>query len=120
MAHYVDGFIVPVPKSKLAAYRRMALRGAKVWKDHGALEYVECLADDVSWGKRTSFQRAVKMNRRSETVVFSFIVYKSRRDRDRINKKVMADPRMAAFDPKDMPADMSRMIYGGFKAIVEL
>jgi len=120
MAHYVDGFIVPVPKSKLAAYRRMALRGAKVWKDHGALEYVECLADDVSWGKRTSFQRAVKMNRRSETVVFSYIVYKSRRDRDRIMKKVMADPRLAdMMDMKKLPFDAKRMIFGGFKTIVE-
>ena len=120
MAHYVDGFIVPVPKSKLAAYRRMALRGAKVWKDHGALEYVECLADDVSWGKRTSFQRAVKMNRRSETVVFSFIVYKSRRDRDRINKKVMADPRLKEMmDPKTMLFDGMRMFWGGFKSLVE-
>jgi uncharacterized protein YbaA (DUF1428 family) len=117
---YVDGFIVPVPKSKLAAYRRMAQRGAKVWKEHGALEYVECLADDVSWGKRTSFQRAVKMNRRSETVVFSYIVYSSRRDRDRIMKKVMADPRLADFmDMKKLPFDAKRMIFGGFRTIVE-
>jgi uncharacterized protein YbaA (DUF1428 family) len=120
MPHYVDGFIVPVPKSKLAAYKRMARLGAKVWKEHGALEYVECLADDVSWGKRTSFQRAVKMNRRSETVVFSYIVYSSRRDRDRIMKKVMADPRMGEMmDLKKLPFDAKRMIYGGFRTIVE-
>jgi uncharacterized protein YbaA (DUF1428 family) len=120
MPRYVDGFIVPVPKSKLAAYRRMAQRGARVWKEHGALEYVECLADDVSWGKRTSFQRAVKMNRRSETVVFSYIVYSSRRDRDRIMKKVMADPRLADFmDMKKLPFDAKRMIFGGFRTIVE-
>jgi uncharacterized protein YbaA (DUF1428 family) len=120
MPHYVDGFIVPIPKSKLAAYLRMARLGAKVWKEHGALEYVECLADDVSWGKRTSFQRAVKMNRRSETVVFSYIVYKSRRDRDRINKKVMTDPRLKdMMDLKKLPFDAKRMIYGGFRTIVE-
>ena len=119
MPHYVDGFLVPVPKRKLAAYLRMARLGAKVWKEHGALEYVECLADDISWGKRTSFQRAVKMNRRSETVVFSYIVYKSRRDRDRINKKVMADPRLEKMmDPENMPFDPKRMAMGGFKSIV--
>src|SRR3954471_14365056 len=95
MARYIDGFVVPVPKSKLAAYKKMARRAGKIWKEYGALEYVEGLADDVSWGKRTSFQRAVKMNRRSETVMFSFIIYKSKGDRDRINKKVMSDPRLA-------------------------
>ena len=120
MARYIDGFVVPVPKSKLEAYKRMARRGAKVWKDHGALEYVECIADDVKWGKRTSFPRSVKMNRRSETVFFSYIVYKSRRDRDRIMKKVMADPRLAdMMDMKKLPFDARRMIYGGFKAIVD-
>ena len=120
MAHYVDGFVVPVPKSKLAAYRRMAQRGKKVWMEHGALAYVEAVADDVSWGKRTSFQRAVKMNRRSETVFFSYIVYKSRKDRDRIMKKVMADPRLAdMMDMKKLPFDAKRMIFGGFKTIVE-
>ena len=116
---YIDGFVVPVPKSKLAAYKKMARRAGKVWKDHGALEYVECVADDVKWGKRTSFPRSVKMNRRSETVFFSFIVYKSRADRDRINKKVMSDKRLAAsMDPKTMPFDAKRMIYGGFKPVV--
>ena len=120
MARYIDGFVVPVPKSKLGAYKRMARRGAKVWKDHGALEYVECIADDVKWGKRTSFPRSVKMNRRSETVFFSYIVYKSRRDRDRIMKKVMADPRLAdMMDMKKLPFDARRMIFGGFKAIVD-
>ena len=121
MARYVDGFVVPVPKSKLAAYVRMARRAAKVWKDHGALEYVECIADDVKWGKRTSFPRSVKMNRRSETVFFSYIVYKSRRDRDRIMKKVMSDPRLAdMMDMKKLPFDARRMIYGGFKTIVDV
>ena len=116
---YIDGFVVPVPKSKLAAYKKMARRAGKVWKDHGALEYVECVADDVKWGKRTSFPRSVKMNRRSETVFFSFIVYKSRADRDRINKKVMSDPRLAdMMDMKKLPFDAKRMIYGGFKPVV--
>ena len=121
MARYVDGFVVPVPKSKLAAYMRMARRAAKVWKDHGALEYVECIADDVKWGKRTSFPRSVKMNRRSETVFFSYIVYKSRRDRDRIMKKVMSDPRLAdMMDMKKLPFDAKRMIYGGFRTLVDM
>ena len=120
MARYVDGFVVPVPKSKLDAYRKMARRAGKVWKEYGALEYVECLADDVKWGKRTSFPRSVKMKRPSETVFFSYIVYKSRRDRDRIMKKVMADPRLAdMMDPKTLPFDAKRMIWGGFRTMVE-
>ena len=120
MARYVDGFVVPVPKSKLEAYKRMARRAAKVWKEYGSLEYVECIADDVKWGKRTSFPRSVKMNRRSETVFFSYIVYKSRRDRDRIMKKVMSDPRLAdMMDMKKLPFDAKRMIWGGFKTVVD-
>jgi len=120
MARYVDGFVVPVPKRKLAAYKKMAQLGAKVWMEHGALEYVECVADDVKWGKRTSFPRAVKMNQRSETVFFSYIVYKSRKDRDRIMKKVMADPRLAdMMDLKNLPFDAKRMIFGGFKPVVD-
>jgi uncharacterized protein YbaA (DUF1428 family) len=121
MARYIDGFVVPVPKRKLAAYRAMARRAGKIWKEYGALEYVECIADDVSWGKRTSFPRSVKMKRPSETVVFSFIAYKSRADRNRINKKVMSDPRLAdMMDMKKLPFDARRMIYGGFKTLVEL
>ncbi len=109
MARYIDGFVVPVPKRKLAAYKAMARRAGKVWKDYGALEYVECIADDVKWGKRTSFPRSVKMNRRSETVFFSYIVYKSRGDRDRIMKKVMSDPRLAdMMDLKKIPFDDDR------------
>jgi uncharacterized protein YbaA (DUF1428 family) len=88
---YIDGFVVPVPKKKLAAYKAMARRAGKVWKEYGALEYVECVADDVKWGKRTSFPRSVKMNRRSETVFFRTSVYKSRADPRRIMKKVMSD-----------------------------
>ena len=121
MAHYIDGFVVPVPKRKLAAYRSMAKRAGKVWKEHGALEYVECIADDVPWGKRTSFPRSVKMNRRSETVFFSYIVYRSRADRDRIMKKVMSDPRLKdMMDMKNLPFDAKRMIWGGFKTMVEM
>ena len=117
---YVDGFVVPVPKKKLQAYRRMAQKAGKVWREHGALEYRECVADDVKWGKRTSFPRSVKQ-KPGETVVFSYIVYKSRADRDRVIAKVMKDKRLAAMmDPKAMPFDAKRMIYGGFKVIVAL
>jgi uncharacterized protein YbaA (DUF1428 family) len=118
MATYVDGFIVPVPKRKLAAYRAMAKLGAKVWREHGALEYRECVAEDVKVGKRTSFPRSVKL-KPGETVVFSWIVYKSRAQRDRIMAKVMKDPRLAdMMDPKNVPFDMKRMIYGGFELFV--
>jgi uncharacterized protein YbaA (DUF1428 family) len=117
--HYVDGFVVPVPRKKLKAYRTMAVKAAKVWRDHGALEVVECVADDVKKGKWTSFPRSVKL-KPGETVVFSYIVYKSRKDRDRVMAKVMKDPRLAdMMDPKQMPFDGKRMIFGGFKTIVE-
>jgi uncharacterized protein YbaA (DUF1428 family) len=117
---YVDGFVVPVPKKNLNAYRSMARKAGKVWKDHGALEYRECVADDVKVGKWTSFPRSVKLKPR-ETVMFSYIVYKSRADRDRILAKVMKDKRLAKMmDPKAMPFDGKRMIYGGFKAVVDL
>ena len=115
---YVDGFVVPVPKKKIAAYRRMAQKAGKVWREHGALEYRECIADDVKWGKRTSFPRGVKQ-KPGETVFFSYIVYKSRKDRDRVMAKVMKDKRLSAMmDPKKMPFDAKRMIYGGFKTVV--
>src|SRR5438093_7345897 len=117
---YVDGFVVAVPKRKLDAYRSMSRRMGKVWRDHGALEFRECVADDVKWGKRTSFPRSVKQ-KPGETVVFSYIVYKSRADRDRVVAKVMKDKRLAAMmDPKAMPFDGKRMIYGGFKVLVDL
>ena len=116
---YVDGFIVPVPKKSLAAYRSMAKKAGKVWREHGALDYHECVADDVKVGKWTSFPRSVKL-KPSETVVFAYIVYKSRAHRDRVNAKVMADPRLKSMmDPKAMPFDGKRMIYGGFKILVE-
>jgi len=119
MARYVDGFVVPVPADNVEAYRRIARRAGKIWREYGALEYVECLADDVKPGKTTSFPQSVKL-KEGEVVVFSWIVYKSRKDRDRINAKVMADPRLAdMMDPKAMPFDAKRMIYGGFEALVK-
>jgi uncharacterized protein YbaA (DUF1428 family) len=117
--HYVDGFVVPVPRKNLKAYKRMATKASKVWRDHGALEVVECLADDVKKGKWTSFPRSVKL-KPGEVVVFSYIVYKSRKDRDRVMGKVMKDPRLAdMMNPKEMPFDGKRMIWGGFKTMVE-
>ena len=116
---YVDGFVTPVPKKKLDAYRRMSRLAGKVWRDHGALEFRECVADDVSWGKRTSFLRAVKQ-KPNETVCFAYIVYRSRADRDRVNARAMKDKRLAGMmDPKKLPFDAKRMIWGGFKMIVD-
>jgi uncharacterized protein YbaA (DUF1428 family) len=115
---YVDGFVVPVPKKKIQAYRRLAQKAGKVWREHGALEFRECIADDVKVGKLTSFPRSVKL-KPSETVMFSWITYKSRAHRDRVNAKVMKDKRIAGMDLKLMPFDAKRMIYGGFKVIVE-
>ena len=117
---YVDGFVVPVPKKKLQAYRSMARKAGKVWREHGALQVRECVADDVRWGKLTSFPRAVKQ-KPGETVVFSYIVYKSRADRNRVVGKVMKDKRLAPMmNPKSMPFDGKRMIYGGFKVVIDL
>jgi len=116
---YVDGFVVPVPKKKLTAYRRMAQRAAKVWRDHGAVEYREYVADDVKVGKVTSFPRSVKL-KRNETVIFAWIAYKSRAHRDSVNAKVMKDKRLAdMMDPKNMPFDGKRMFWGGFKLLLE-
>ena len=115
---YVDGFVVPVPLKNLAAYRRMAKKAGKVWREHGALDYKEWISDDVKVGKLTSFPRSVKL-KRGETVVFAWIVYKSRAHRDRVNAKVMKDPRLAdMMDLKSMPFDGKRLIYGGFKIFV--
>ena len=120
MAHYVDGFVVPVPKKNLDAYRRMARKAGNVWREHGALQYCECVADDVKPGKVTSFPQSVKL-KPAETVVFSWIVYKSRKHRDSVNAKVMKDPRLASMmDSKRLPFDGMRMFWGGFKSIVEL
>jgi uncharacterized protein YbaA (DUF1428 family) len=116
---YVDGFIVPVPKKNIEAYRRIARKAGKVWRDHGALDFKECVADDVKKGKWTSFPRSVKL-KPNETVVFSWITYKSRAHRDRVMANVMKDKRLAnMMDPKAMPFDAKRMIFGGFKVIVD-
>ena len=117
---YVDGFVIPVPTKNLKVYRRIAREFGKVWRDHGALAFRECIADDVKVGKWTSFPRSVKL-KRGETVVWSYIVYKSRTHRDRVNAKVMKDPRMTSImNPKALPFDGKRMIFGGFKVLVEL
>ncbi|HEY4369446.1 MAG TPA: DUF1428 domain-containing protein [Steroidobacteraceae bacterium] len=120
MARYVDGFVVPVPKKNVAAYRTIARKAGKIWREHGALEYIECVADDVKPGKVTSFPQSVKL-KAGEVVVFSWIVYKSRKQRDSVNAKVMSDPRLASMmNPKAMPFDAKRMFFGGFKTLVEL
>ena len=118
MARYVDGFVLPIPKKNLAAYRGIARKAGKIWKEYGALEYVECVADDVKPGKLTSFPQSVKM-KPNETVVFAGITYKSRKDRDRINAKVMADPRITGMGPEAMPFDGTRMFFGGFKVLID-
>ena len=116
---YVDGFVLPVPKKNVEAYRRMARKAGKVWRDHGAVEFKECIADDVKMGKWTSFPRSVK-RKPNETVVFSWITFKSRAHRDKVNAKVMKDKRLAKMmDGKTMPFDAKRMIYGGFKVMVD-
>ncbi len=117
---YVDGFVLPVPKRNADAYRKLAQKAGKVWRDHGALQYVECVADDVKPGKWTSFPQSVKL-KAGETVVFSWALYKSRRHRDQVMKKVMADKRLAGMmDPKKLPFDGKRMFWGGFKVMVDL
>ena len=117
---YVDGFVVPVPKRKLAAYLKMARKAGKIWLEHGAVAFQENVADDVPYGRRTSFPRAVKI-KPGETVVFSYILFRSRASRDRVNAKVMKDKRLAAMmTGKNFPFDAKRMIYGGFKSIVSL
>jgi uncharacterized protein YbaA (DUF1428 family) len=116
---YVDGFVLPVPKKHLQTYRRMAQKAGRVWRDHGALEYRECVGDDLNVKKVVPFPRSVKL-KGGETVVFSRIVFKSRAHRDRVNAKVMKDPRLAKMmDPKSMPFDHKRMVYGGFKVLVD-
>jgi len=118
---YVDGYVLPVPKKNLAAYRRMARKAGRVWRDHGALEFRECVADDVKPGKLTSFPQAVRLAR-GEVVLFSYIVFRSRAHRDRVNARVMKDPRIANMmkDPADSPFDAKRMIWGGFKVLVDV
>ncbi len=117
---YVDGFLLPIPKKNLAAYKRMASKAGKIWKEHGALEFRECAGDDLKTKMGLPFPKLVKC-KPTETVMFSWIVYKSRAHRNEVNKKVMKDPRMAKMmDGQPMPFDVKRMAYGGFKTLVDL
>jgi len=118
MPRYVDGFVLAVPKKKLAAYRQLARKASKIWMEHGALEYCECVGDDLLPKFGVPFPKLARI-KRGETVVFSWIVYKSRAHRDRVNAKIMKDPRVAGMcDPSDMPFDVKRMAYGGFRVLV--
>ena len=118
MSKYTDGFVLPVPQKKLQAYFRMARKAAKIWREYGALDYKECAGDDLQVAFGRPFPRGLRL-RPGETVVFSWIVYKSKAHRDRVNAKVMKDPRMAALcAPQDMPFDVKRMLYGGFRVVV--
>jgi uncharacterized protein YbaA (DUF1428 family) len=117
---YIDGFVVPVPKRNLKAYRILSTKAGKIWREHGAIDYWECVADDVKPGKVTSFPQSVKL-KAGETVLFSWIVYKSRAHRDQVNARVMADPRLdKLMAGKRAPFDAKRMIYGGFKPLVRV
>jgi len=118
MGKYVDGFVLPVPKANLEVYRQWAEKAGKVWRGHGALEYTECVADDVKPGKLTSFPQSVQLEP-DEVVVFAWIVYESRAHRDQVNAKVMQDPLMTSMDPKSMPFDGKRMFWGGFEVLVK-
>ena len=116
--NYVDGFVLPVPKKNLAAYRRLETKASKIWREHGALEYRVCVGDDLDVKFGTPFPKGIK-TKPGETVVFAYLVYKSRAHRDRVNAKVMKDPRIAEMcDPKDMPFDCGRMLCGGFQTLV--
>ena len=115
--NYVDGFVLPVPKKNVEAYRRLAQKAGKIWREHGALEYRECVGDDLDVKIAVPFPRRIRL-KPGETVVFSWIVFKSRAHRDRVNAKVMADPRIAQMCPESMPFDCKRMVYGGFKILV--
>lgn len=120
MPNYVDGFVLPVPRKNLAAYRRMAQKASRIWKEYGALDYKECLGDDLNIKFCMPFTKGIK-SKPGETIIFAYIVYKSRAHRDKVNAAVMKDPRLNEMcDPKDMPFDCKRMLYGGFKAIVEI
>ncbi len=116
---YVDGYVLPVPRKSLEAYRRIARKAGKIWREHGALEVRECAGDDLDVKGMVPFPRRIKLNR-DETVVFSWIVFKSRAHRDRVNEKVMKDPRLSGMDPKSLPFDCKRIVYGGFKVLVDV
>ena len=119
MALYVDGFVIPIPKRNIEAYRKIAKKAARVWKEHGALEYRECVGDDLKVKVCLDFPRGIR-SKPNETIVFSWITYKSRQHRDRVNARVMKDPRVTEMmNGQEMPFDTRRMMYGGFKAIVE-
>ena len=118
MANYVDGFVIPVPKKNVEDYVKLAKKAAKIWLEHGALEYIECIEDDVKKGKRTSFPQSVK-RKSGEVIFFSWIVYKSRKHRDKVLEKVMSDHRLQK-EMKNMPFDGKRMIWGGFKTVVSM
>jgi uncharacterized protein YbaA (DUF1428 family) len=118
-ARYVDGFVLAVPKRNIDAYRRMARMGGKIWREHGALEFRECVGDDLAVKMGVPFPRMMK-KKSNETIVFSWITFKSRTHRDRVNAKVMKDPRLVDMDPKSMPFDLKRMAYGGFKILVDV
>ena len=118
MALYTDGFVIPVPKKNIAAYRRIAAKACKIWMEHGALDYKECVGDDLKPKMVMPFPKGIQA-KANETVVFSWITYKSRAHRDKVNAAVMKDPRLSALcDPKAMPFDCKRMLYGGFKVLV--
>lgn len=122
MPRYVDGFLLPLPRKNVPAYKRIAKLAGRVWREHGALEYVECVGDDIDTRFGVPFSRAIgaKRGKKPETVVFSWIVYKSRAHRDRVNAKVMKDPRLAAMmHAKNLPFDCKRMAYGGFSVLVK-
>jgi uncharacterized protein YbaA (DUF1428 family) len=120
MTRYVDGYVLPVPRRNLAAYRRVARKAGRIWREHGALEYRECAGDDLDVKGLVSFPRQLRL-RRGETAVFSWIVFRSRADRNRVNARVMKDKRLAgSMDPKTMPFDVTRMVYGGFKVLVDV
>lgn len=117
---YVDGYVIPVPRKNLRSYARIAQKAGKIWREHGALEYRECVGDDLEVKGMVPFPKRIQL-KRGETVLFSWIVFKSRADRDRVNARVMKDPRLAGtMDPKSMPFDVKRMVYGGFKVLVDL
>ncbi len=119
MPQYVDGFVLPVPARKLAKYKKIATKAGKIWKEHGALEYHECVGEEVEMPGMTAFTKTAGC-KKGEVVIFSWIVYKSKAHRNAVNKKVMSDPRMAKMcDPKDMPFDCARMAWGGFKSLVK-
>jgi uncharacterized protein YbaA (DUF1428 family) len=120
MPRYVDGYVLPIPRRNIQAYRRIAQKAGRIWREHGALEVRECVGDDLKVKMGVPFPRSVKV-KQGETVVFSWIVFKSRADRDRVNAKVMKDPRLAKMmDPRAMPFDAKRMVFGGFKVLVDL